>query len=157
MDTFRKLMSLLKDEKGIAAVYIALILFALVAFVGFAIDIGYMYVTKGQLQNASDAGALAGASRLKYVGSGGANPNDLVQANARASAIEFADKNRAAGTDVSIENDNSNILGDDNDITVGHWNGTSYSPGTTPVNAIQVRSRRTDEAPGGPSVSFSLK
>jgi Flp pilus assembly protein TadG len=149
MDAIGKLMRILKDRKGIAAVYIALIMFALVAFVGLAIDIGYMYVAKGQLQNAADSGALAGAAKLKSAGTGAANPTDLTQTAARTAAITFAGKNVAAGQNVVVENDNSNILGNDNDIAVGNWNGAAFRPYSTPVNAIKVRARRTDEVPGG--------
>lgn len=139
-----------ESKRGIALVYVALILVALFAFVGLAIDIGYMYVTKTQLQNAADSAALAGASKVKYVGTGTADPNDLLQNPARTEAISFASKNTATKVPVAIVTDSSNTLSDSNDITVGHWNGTTYAPNSTPVNAVQVRPRRTDASPGGP-------
>ncbi len=135
------------NDKGFALVYLALIIVALMALVGLAVDIGYMYVTKSQLQNASDAAALAGAAKMKYVGTGTGNPNDLIQSAARSEAILFASKNKAAQKDVTIANDNSNALSTGNDIAVGNWNGTTFSPSTTPVNAIEVRARRTADAP----------
>lgn len=141
-------------NRGIAIIYIALSLVALLAFVGLAIDIGYMYVGKTQLQNAADSASLAGAVKLKYIGSGTANPNDLVQTDARNEAISFALKNKAAKQDIVIENDDSNVLGNDNDITVGHWNGTSYVANSTPINAIEVRTRRTSDSPGGKIATF---
>jgi Flp pilus assembly protein TadG len=131
-------------NRGIAVIYVALLLVALLAFVGLAIDIGYMYVAKTQLQNAADAAALAGASQLSEAGS-----NDLVQLGARNKAIEFAAKNYATQISVTILSDSSNVIigNDNNDITVGHWNGTSYTQGVTPVNAIEVRTRRTPTSP----------
>jgi Flp pilus assembly protein TadG len=141
-------------NRGIAVIYIALLLVALVAFVGLAIDIGYMYVTKTQLQNAADSAALAGASQMKSVGTGTADPNDLVQSPARTEAISFAAKNTATKVPIVISNDGSNTLSDSNDITVGNWNGTTYAPNITPVNAVQVRPRRTDTSPGGPVSLF---
>jgi len=151
MDTFSKLMEVLRNRKGIAAVYIALILFALVGFVGLAIDIGYMYVAKGQLQNAADAGALAGAALLD-------DKTSFTQTAARNKAEYFAESNKvvASGTQVQIANpnDGSNSLTDTNDITVGNWDATKspndrYSTSRTPINAVQVRARRTSGSPGG--------
>jgi Flp pilus assembly protein TadG len=139
------------NNRGIAIVYVALLLVALLAFVGLAIDIGYMYVAKSQLQNAADSAALAGASKAKSVGTGTADPNDLVQSQARAEAISFALKNSAAQLSIALSSDNTNTLSDSNDITVGHWNAAfrSYSANKTPVNAVQVRPRRTTNSPGG--------
>lgn len=144
MDTNGKIKRLILREYGFAIIYIALALIAILAIAGLAIDIGYMYMVKGQLQIAADAAALAGAAKLST------NSADLSQNDARNEAISFAAKNIAAGSPVILESDGSNILSDDNDITVGNWNGTVYSPGGTPVNAIQVRARRTAESPGGP-------
>lgn len=141
-------------DKGLTVVYLAVTLLALIAFMGLAVDLGYMYVAKSQLQNASDAAALAGAAKLNSIGTGTADPNDLVQAAARSEAMSFAAGNMAAGESVVIENDGSNTLGDDNDIAVGYWDGASFSAGTAPVNAIMVRARRTGESPGGQVAIF---
>lgn len=152
MNTFSRLSRYLKwgSNRGIALVYVALLLIALLAFVGLAVDMGYMYITKTELQNAADSAALAGASTLKYLGPGGADPNDLKQSAGRAQAIAFAALNKATKVSVAIENNDSNVLGADNDITVGHWNDAfkTYSANKTPVNAMQVRARRTEESPG---------
>jgi len=45
-------------------------------------------------------------------------------------------------------NDNTNRLTTSNDVTVGFWNISTqtYTPGGTPVNAMQVRTRRTAES-----------
>src|SRR6266498_2406271 len=95
MDTVSKLRQIIRNRKGIAAVYIALILVALIAFVGLAIDIGYMYVAKGQLQNGADAAALAGAAKL--------TGDDLDQKDARRAAWRFACENKAAGERIYID------------------------------------------------------
>lgn len=143
----------LGSNHGLAIVYIAVLLVALLAFVGLVIDIGYMYVSKTELQNAADSAALAATSTLTRSTSG-FNPNDLVQSTARTQAIAFAARNKATKVAIAIENDDSNTLGNDNDITVGHWNGSSYSANSTPVNAVQVRPRRTSDAPGGEVAIF---
>jgi len=73
------------NQRGIAVVYIALMLVVLFMFAGLAIDIGYMYVAKTQLQNAADAAALAGASQFSELTS-----SNTIQLDARNEAINFA-------------------------------------------------------------------
>lgn len=136
------------NKKGIALIYIAILIVALIGFLGLVIDIGYMYVAKGQLQNAADAAALAGAAKLRE------NQTVFQQYSARFTAKAFASKNFAAREAVQIApgtilpDGNPNALSpadvaDGNDITIGNWNFVNYSAGRTPINAIQVRTRRT--------------
>ena len=49
---------------------------------------------------------------------------------------------------IEIANNNTNRLTTENDLTVGFWNVSThtYTPGGTPVNAMQVRTRRTAES-----------
>lgn len=51
-----------KDEKGQVLVFVALAMFVLLGMAALAIDVGFMYSTKHELQRSADAGALAGAS-----------------------------------------------------------------------------------------------
>ncbi|MBU5612500.1 pilus assembly protein TadG-related protein [Geomonas azotofigens] len=124
MDAFRRVG---KDRRGFAVVYIALMLVVLVAFVSLAVDMGYMYVAKGQLQNAADAGALAGAAvNLK-------DPTSV-----RQKAKQFAATNKAAGDAVTIT---------DGDVTIGNWNSTltpQFLASRNPSNAVRVVARRTE-------------
>ena len=126
---------LLRSQKGMALVYIALLMVAICAFIGLAVDIGYMYVAKGQLQNAADSGALAGASGL---------PN---QDDAIAKAETFAEINSVVpGPDTKVALSSS-------DITLGNWNrgnNPSFNASGTPINAVKVQARRTAGSPGGP-------
>ncbi|WP_224962126.1 pilus assembly protein TadG-related protein [Geomonas subterranea] len=129
-----------KNEKGFALVYIALMIVVLVGFVSLAVDLGYMYVTKGQLQNAADAGALAGVAKLSDA------------AAARQSAKQFAEQNKAAGEAVKVAlNDANNANGD---IVIGYWDKKT-SALVTPVpfgkvaNAVKVVARRTEETGDG--------
>jgi len=128
----------LPESAGQTLIVVALILIVLCAFAGLAIDVSYMYVVKNELQVAADAAALAGAPLL-------GDPNEIIQSAARAEAIAFALKNKAEGVSVEVVTDNSNVLSNANDITVGFFNPTTrvYTPNTTPVNAIQVRPQRT--------------
>jgi hypothetical protein len=128
----------------------------LIIFAALAIDIAYMYFEKNQLQVAADAAALAGAAVIfdtndlqQIVG-----PTGLWTDSARAKAIEFAAKNRTAGAGATVQliTDNSNtdpILSNSNDISVGYWDGTTYHRGVTPVNALEVVTKRVGGLLGG--------
>ena len=52
-------------RRGAVAPLAALLLAFLVGMLAFALDVGYMAVVKGELQNAADAAALAGAARVQ--------------------------------------------------------------------------------------------
>jgi Flp pilus assembly protein TadG len=144
----------LGNKRGIAAIYVALILIVLVAFVGLAIDIGYMYVAKSQLQNAADSAAHAGASKLLATGGIISNLSDSRIPEAKTEAVNFALNNRATGKNIVILNDGTNVLSDTNDVTVGYWDGSSYTANALPVNALEARSRRTANSPGGKVAIF---
>jgi Flp pilus assembly protein TadG len=135
---------ILTNNRGVGLVYLALVIIVVFIMAAFAVDVGYMYNTKTQLKNASDAGALAGVFRIMT------SPliSDTFQTDARLLAKSFAERNYAATRLVNIASNGSNSLSDDNDITVGNWNSISrtYSPGQTPVNAIEVRAKRLTSA-----------
>lgn len=134
MDSTRKLAPL-ENQRGLALVYIALLMVAICGFLGLAVDIGYMYVARGQLQNAADSAALAGASAL---------PD---QTDARGKAKTFAEINSVVpgpDTKVAVSSD---------DITLGNWNrknNPAFNAAGTPVNAVKVETRRTEGSIGGP-------
>ena len=60
----KKLKSYFPNQHGTAIVFVAICLFVLIAFAAFALDVAHLVVTKNELQNAADAGALAGAHKL---------------------------------------------------------------------------------------------
>ena len=85
----RKLRQLWHDDPGNTLVFTAIIIFALAAMTILAVDISKLLVTRAQLQNAADAGALAGAER--FMESGAAPVKSAIEAHAR----EVAALNRA--------------------------------------------------------------
>ncbi len=82
-------------ERGQTLIIVAVALTVLLMFVALAIDVGNMYQVRRQMQNAADAGALAGARELCF--------GDPSQAEARA--IEYAQRNGAEDVQVSFIND----------------------------------------------------
>ena len=53
-----------EDERGQVLVFAVITMVVLLAFAGFAIDVGHAYLAQRQLQAATDAAALAGAQEL---------------------------------------------------------------------------------------------
>ncbi|MCM1567153.1 MAG: Tad domain-containing protein [Dehalobacter sp.] len=141
-------------NRGIAVVYLAILLFVLVGFTALAIDIGYKYVASTQLQNAADSASLAGVSRLpkRPATTNIAAFNNL--SAARKEAWRFAASNIAAKKSVFLVQssnhttppNNLNNANDENgDIVVGHWSktgGFTLPNGVNSINAVKVVSRR---------------
>lgn len=141
------------NNRGAAIVYIALTLVMMIAMAALVIDLGFMYSVKAQLQNAADAGALAGASRLR---GRGLDPYLLANyTGAKKLAHDIVLQNTAAGSAISIYYDSSDAT-NAGDIVVGCWPNPD-DPKTVDtntsrckeVNAIQVTVRRTSESGAG--------
>lgn len=137
--------------------YVTIMLVVFLVLTGLAIDIGYMYVSDEDLQHTAEMAALTGAESLKQrlLFQAQQSPEKLaqvsadpVQSAARSTAVDTATGKHSAAALVALLNDNGNALTENNDITVGFWNmsSRSYTPGGTPVNAMQVRARRTAES-----------
>jgi Flp pilus assembly protein TadG len=127
-------------------VFVAVTMVALLGIAALALDIGYLYVVRGELQNAADAGALAGAQVLYP--SDGQSVNEGADDVARALVASNYSENATVAVDL---------------VERGHWNPDtgSFSPNdsllpfnlsgrTTAdlnednglVNAIRVRTTR---------------
>ena len=103
-----------RQQQGVSTVLVVVSLLTLMAFSAFAIDGSNLYVARNELQNAADAGALAGA-RMLYLNDGsGVNPN------ANQAATEVTTANNSQGSSVEIVS-----------IQRGHW---SFTNGTFTAN-----------------------
>jgi uncharacterized membrane protein len=137
----------IRNNRGqILVIAAVLLVFVLLGFGALAVDFGYFYHTKNELQCAADAAALAGAKDLD-------GTNDPTQTISRNTASVYAGLNIAAGSAVLVSSDGTSSISPSNDITVGFWDiSTGYnafSAGTLTINAVQVRTRRTADSPGG--------
>lgn len=91
----------LRDQKGSLGILIPSSVLLLVLGVGaFSADIAHNVTVRAQLQNATDAGALAGAASL-------ADPDEAY--NAAYNAALLTSKNSADGTPVSATTPNTNV------------------------------------------------
>lgn len=90
-------MRVIQKHEGQALIQVALALVALLAMLALAIDVGHFYGERRRMQNAADAGALAGAREL-CLGNGA----DAAFAKAK----EYAEtRNGAKPADVSVNGD----------------------------------------------------
>ena len=134
-------MKPLKDPRGATVILVALLILVFIGFAAVAIDIGHLSVIRNELQNAADAGCLAGA-RFLYLDDGLAvNENS----NQVAYQAAIANKSEKAPADVHW------VAGNTGDVERGHWSfatGT-FTPAevTEPVNLWDVSPEELDANP----------
>jgi hypothetical protein len=114
-----------RKAKGIALVWTAIILIAVILLTGLVVDISRVNLIAHQLQNAADAGALAGAQLVKYDESGAIDK-----------AVEVAAGNYAGTLHVAVSPDGEVIL--------GRWvrQERKFYPTTLSPNAVKVLGNR---------------
>jgi len=140
------------QQRGAVAVLAAVTLAMLLGFAALAIDIGYLFVVRNELQNAADAAALAGAGYLYPETGTPLAPNwDLAK--------------QKASTAVSLNKSSNFTLADSqpSQVTYGYWdmagiNGLQAStktPGPDDLAAVMVTISR-DSGQNGGAVSLFL-
>ena len=123
----------------------AIILSVMVGMLAFAVDIGYLELSRTQLQAAADSSALAAAASV-----------NLPRADMEAVAKRFADANVAAGRNVQLQS---------GDIEYGTWDaGTRTFTPTAYAQQRRARDRadrrrhgRQDASSSSPASSTSMR
>ena len=151
-----RMKTLLREQKGMAAIHMALLGTILVGMTAFAVDVGHALVTQNELQNAADSAALAATRQMgvDYLAMPIADQQDLdrdltsaeqVQITAQATAAAFANK----------ASDVANLVLGQGDIQFGTWDFIAHTfvPTVTRPNAIRVTARR-DGGANGPITTF---
>lgn len=85
---------MLRRNKGQVLVLLALALFVLLGFAALAVDVGYMYTVRNELQRSADSGALAGASAFFD----GPSTDPAIQGVADTRARDYASTDDVATT-----------------------------------------------------------
>ena len=125
-------------RRGNVLVLSAVLMIPIFGFLAFTVDTGYICYTKGQLENAADASALAASMEF------GTGSTQLeMEMNVRQAAYDVAAANFAAGKPV--------LLDLQNDIELGkrEWNAQTnqfdlfFGPTATPFNVVRVTARMT--------------
>ena len=109
------LISRLKNERGATAVLVSILMVVFIGFTALAVDVGHLYVVHNELQNAADAGALAGA-RFLHTEDGSA-----VNTGANTIAHNAAVANMSDGSAVEVNS---------GDVQRGRWSSDlrTFSP-----------------------------
>lgn len=155
------LLNPLREQRGVTLILIALLILVFIGVAALAIDIGHLFVVRNELQNAADAGCLAGARFLYH-------EDGTVDENANQIAYQAAVANKSERNPVEVHWGSGDNEGD---IERGHWcfATRTFTPNesTQPVdlwdvsaetldsnldfiNAIRVKTRRQDT----PAASF---
>ncbi len=169
MTWLTRLIRLARDERGAMAVMVAVSLTALVGFTGAAVDLGSIYSSRSELQNANDAAALAAAATMITY-------NDQMQAVAQpeealSQAHTFTGKHTVIqlvpedpqdpeGDKVPIE---VPLIMRDEDFEIGRWNHqlgdfeeTGFSDDPDDLTAVRIKLRR-DTLANNPVSTFFAK
>lgn len=133
---YRTLRDKKNNRRSVAVVYTAVSLTAMIGFTALAVDVGYVYQTKAQLQRTADAAAMAAASQM----TGSTNIATL-----RAMARDYAQKN-AVGKVTPTLTDSDVVLGQ---AVVDSTGKATFTPGAQPYDAVKVTIRMTEDSPNG--------
>ncbi len=149
---FKPNIMTIDNQRGASAVLVALCLIVLLGVAALAIDVGYLFATKNELQNVADAAALAATRQLgaiyepmtydeqtAYV----CNPVDILPIGKNVAV-----KNKAAGVNIIIK---------DEDIVIGQWDATTKTLSATlnQPDAVKVTARRQSGINGAVTTVFS--
>jgi hypothetical protein len=145
---------ILHRRRGNILAMTALLMTVLIAFLAFAIDLGYLYAVRVELQRSADAAAIAAAWELiDKDGKAGTQTPVVLTSTATLKASQFAALNQVGNQAPQLGS---------GDVMVGYISNPS-SPGDalgeTPVgllpNAVQVRVQRTDAQNGQVPLFFA--
>lgn len=135
-----------RKRKGNILVLSAVLMVMIMAMLAFAVDLGYLYVAREEMQRSADSAALAAAWDLVDNGALTGNSNVYVmEESARARAVQYASLNQVLRQSPGLANE---------DVVVGFLPNPSDPStsidisGTNTPNTVWVRVRRTEEQNG---------
>jgi Flp pilus assembly protein TadG len=143
----RQPVALNSNRRGGVLVLTAFLMIALMAMIAFAVDLGYLEVTKVELQRTADSAAIAGAWELVSPTSSASNNLSGQIGSARTKAVQFAALNPVQTMAPVVDTNTSNSTS--GDIVVGYLSNPSdpSAPLNTQYpnqsNAVQVQVRKT--------------
>lgn len=147
-------------RRGGAAVFVLISLTVVIGIAALAVDMGVVYVAKGEMQRAADSAALAGywklcnSDRLR-----GGSYETTVFTSARNEANSYAQSNKVLSSTGSLNLNTNNSSG--GDIVLGYLSSPedlSSSLSTTTAsqfNSVQVNFHRDSTRNGGIQLFFA--
>ncbi len=145
-----------RKRRGTVIAQVAVSCSVLAGFAALAVDTGYMYNTKAQLQRTADAAALAAAASLSDWSSG--DPRTA----AISTAQSFAGYNAVLGEAITLETAKGQSGKYEGDVTFGAatmendgtWSIDWTETNPALINAVRVDARRTEDSVNGPVPLF---
>ena len=141
MSLYKKLKRLYQEDDGIVAVLVAIFLTTFLGLMGAGIDLGLIYASRSEMQNAVDSAALASAAELVTDIDG----DNLAEANfsgAESTAQQYVTSNKLANKNLE--------WGEGDQFEAGLWdfqakNFSSSGPSNDPedLNAVRITLNRT--------------
>ncbi len=125
-----------KSQRGSMMIMVGFAIIALFGATSLAVDMGYLYLGRQQLQIAADAAALAGVRELAA--------DDQQAARSKATATALA--NELAGEPVTLDPDSG--------VVFGRWEDEQFVEGHPESNAMKVTIDRTSNSAQGPLKLF---
>jgi Flp pilus assembly protein TadG len=121
---------------------VVVLLPVIAGFAALTVDVGMLYRTRAELQNAADGAALAGADailRTSDVYTALSATTAIAQAN-----VGYVSKGKGKGKTASVGT--SEIL-KESDVIFGQWDirAELFIPGAVPSNAVHVTTKRSSE------------
>jgi hypothetical protein len=133
-----RILGSMRDEGGAVALWVAILLPVLVGFGALAFDIPHFLVVRNEVQNAADAGSLAGA-RFLYN-----NDGTAVNPGANLIAYDTATANQSQNQAAYVNWTSGNV----GDVQRGHWSFATrtFTPNDSlePVDLWNVSSAELD-------------
>ena len=111
MKAKEKTIRIIQKQDGATAIVLAVVLFLLLACGAVAVDIGNLCLRKAELQNAADAGALAGARALYD------ENNGTINVGCNQIGHDAAEANKSQNVSVEVNWSGGNA----GDVQRGHW------------------------------------
>jgi hypothetical protein len=133
-----------RNQRGIALIWAAVVIFVMIGVVGLSLDWGKLALNVHQLHNGADAAALAGALMVKFD-----------QPRARTMAITIAGENNAENLPVSVlDNPGNDAAGE---VVLGRWiaQRLEFIPTTDAPNAVKVVGRRLGQRADAPPLALN--
>jgi Flp pilus assembly protein TadG len=130
--TTNPLLCSLRDRKGATLIFVALAMIVLLGMAALAVDVGYLFVVRGELQNAADSGALAGAQALYN------NNGTAINTGANQIATDYVANNYSEQATVQVQS-----------VDRGHWSFATHhftidNDTVTPVDLWNVSTADLD-------------
>jgi len=149
---------LMRGHRGATIIFVAIAMVMILGFAALAVDVGYLYVVRNQLQNAADSGALAGAQVL--YNDAGTSVNDL----ADDVGADYARRHLAEQEEVVVLSSERGhwsfatriFTPNDSLAPVDLWDVTTaeLDANTDFINAVRVITRRKRDAGGSLPAHF---